>query len=182
MKKFFYGKKVHFPISDFSPFALFHSFTFMAEHILAHKLTLSLPIEKVFDFFADAGNLERITPPELNFHIITPQPINLRKGTLIDYQLKVRGFPVKWRTEISEWNPPFLFTDKALKSPYKQWIHRHTFTEIEKDKTLIEDRVKYRLPFEPFGDLAHWFVRRELDYIFDFRQKKVLDLLQPQNK
>jgi len=150
----------------------------MAEHILTRKLILCLPIEKVFDFFADALNLERITPPELNFHIITPQPINLQKGTLIDYQLKLRGFPVKWRTEISEWNPPVSFTDKALKSPYQQWIHRHTFTEIEKDKTLIEDEVKYRLPFEPFGDLAHWFVRRELDYIFDFRQKIVLDLLQ----
>lgn len=153
----------------------------MAEHILTRDLTLNLPIEKVFGFFADAGNLELITPPELNFHITTPQPINIQKGTLIDYQLKVRGFPVKWRTEISEWNPPVLFVDQALKSPYTQWIHRHTFTEIEKDKTLIEDEVKYRLPLEPFGDLAHWFVRRELDYIFDFRQKVVLEILQPIN-
>jgi ligand-binding SRPBCC domain-containing protein len=153
----------------------------MAEHILTRKLTIDLPIEKVFGFFADAGNLERITPPELNFHITTPQPLNIQKGTLIDYQLRVRGFPIKWRTEISEWNPPVLFVDQALKSPYTQWIHRHTFTEIEKDKTLIEDEVKYRLPLEPFGDLAHWFVRRELDYIFDFRQKIVLEILQSIN-
>ena len=153
----------------------------MAEHILTRKLTIDLPIEKVFGFFADAGNLERITPPELSFHIATPQPLNIQKGTLIDYQLRVRGFPIKWRTEISEWNPPVLFVDQALKSPYTQWIHRHTFTEIEKDKTLIEDEVKYRLPLEPFGDLAHWFVRRELDYIFDFRQKVVLEILQPIN-
>jgi len=153
----------------------------MAEHILTRDLTLNLPIEKVFGFFADAGNLELITPPELNFHITTPQPINIQKGTLIDYQLKVRCFPVKWRTEISEWNPPFLFVDQALKSPYTQWIHRHTFTKIEENKTLIKDEVKYRLPLEPFGDLAHWFVRRELDYIFDFRQKVVLEILQPIN-
>jgi len=139
---------------------------------------LDSPIKKVFDFFADAGNLERITPPELNFRIITTQPIAIKKGTLIDYQLKLRGLPVKWRTEISEWNPPHLFVDRALKSPYKQWIHRHTFTELAENKTLIEDEVKYRLPLEPFGDLAHWFVRRELDYIFDFRQKIVREILQ----
>lgn len=154
----------------------------MSEHILTRKLTLNLPSKTVFDFFADAGNLERITPPELNFHIITTQPIDIKKGTLIDYQLKVRGFPVKWRTEISEWNPPRLFVDKALKSPYKQWIHRHTFTEISGNKTLIEDEVRYRLPIEPFGDLAHWFVRRELDYIFDFRQKIVREILQSETK
>ncbi len=154
----------------------------MAEHILTRELTLDSPIKKVFDFFADAGNLERITPPELNFRIITTQPIAIKKGTLIDYQLKLRGLPVKWRTEISEWNPPHLFVDRALKSPYKQWIHRHTFTELAENKTLIEDEVRYRLPLEPFGDLAHWFVRRELDYIFDFRQRVVKEILQPKRE
>lgn len=150
----------------------------MAEHILTRKLTLDLPREEVFNFFADAGNLERITPPELKFQITTPQPIDIHKDTLIDYQLNLRGFPVKWKTVISVWNPPFEFVDEALKSPYKQWIHRHTFTEVEENKTLIEDEVKYRLPFEPFGDLAHWLVRRELDYIFDFREKAVKEILQ----
>lgn len=149
----------------------------MAEHVLTRELTLDLPIEKVFAFFTDAGNLERITPPELNFHIITPQPIGIKKGALIDYKLKVRGFPVTWKTEISEWNPPHDFVDRALTSPYRQWIHKHTFTRIETDKTLIEDEVRYRLPFEPLGDLAHWFVRRELDYIFDYRQKIVAEIL-----
>jgi ligand-binding SRPBCC domain-containing protein len=151
----------------------------MPEHTLKRSLTLDLPRREVFDFFADAANLERITPPELQFHIITPQPINIRKGALIDYQLKLRGLPLKWRTIISVWNPPLEFIDEALKSPYKQWIHRHTFTEIEKNKTLIEDEVKYRLPFEPFGNAAHFFVRRELNYIFDFRQRAVAEILQP---
>ena len=149
----------------------------MAEHILTRKLTLNLPIEHVFDFFADAGNLERITPPELNFKIITAQPIDIKKGTLIDYQLKLRGFPLTWKTIISEWNPPYSFVDTALKSPYKQWIHRHTFTKLDENQTSIEDEVKYRLPLEPFGDLAHFIVRRELDYIFDFRQKTVSEIL-----
>lgn len=151
----------------------------MAEYILTRSLTLDLPVEKVFDFFADAGNLERITPPELKFHITTPQPIDIKKGGLIDYELKLRGVSLSWQTIISVWNPPFEFVDEALKSPYKQWIHRHTFTEIEKNKTLIEDEVRYRLPLEPFGDLARWLVRRELNYIFDFRQKKVKEILQP---
>ncbi len=96
---------------------------------------------------------------------------------LIDYKLKMRGIPLTWQTLISVWNPPCLFVDEALKSPYKQWIHKHTFTELEENKTLIEDEVKYRLPFEPLGDLGHWFVRRELKYIFDFRQKAVAEIL-----
>jgi ligand-binding SRPBCC domain-containing protein len=149
----------------------------MSEYILTRSLTLDLPRKEVFDFFADAGNLEKITPPELKFHITTPQPIDIKKGALIDYELKLRGFPVRWQTVISVWNPPFEFVDEALKSPYKQWIHRHTFTEVAKNKTLIEDEVKYRLPLAPFGKLAHWFVRRELDYIFDFRQNAVAEIL-----
>lgn len=150
----------------------------MAEHVLTRNLILDLPRAEVFDFFSDAANLERITPPELEFHILTPQPIGIRQGTLIDYQLKLRIFPMKWRTEITVWNPPFEFVDKQLKGPYKQWIHRHAFTELEKNKTLIEDEVRYRLPFEPFGDAAHFFVRRELNYIFDFRRKAVVRILQ----
>lgn len=151
----------------------------MSEYVLERKLTLDLPIEKVFEFFADAGNLERITPPELNFHIISPQPIDIKKGALIDYRLRLRGFPITWRTIISEWNPPHSFVDEALKSPYRQWIHRHAFATNAAGGTDIEDVVRYRLPLAPLGNLAHWFVRRELDYIFDFRQKTVKEILQP---
>ena len=149
----------------------------MAEYILTRSLTLDLPIGRVFDFFSDAGNLERITPPELNFHIITPQPIDIKQGALIDYELKMRGIPVKWRTEISVWEPPFRFVDQQLRGPYKQWIHTHTFTELGPSRTLIEDQVRYRLPLEPLGDVAHFFVKRELDYIFDYRQKAVAEML-----
>ena len=149
----------------------------MAEHILTRSLTLELPREQVFDFFSDAGNLERITPRELRFHIVTPQPLELQKGALIDYKLRLRGLPLTWRTEISVWDPPNEFVDRQLSGPYSQWIHRHTFTEIGPGKTLIEDEVRYRLPLEPLGDLAHFVVRRELEYIFDFRQKMVAELL-----
>lgn len=148
----------------------------MAEHVLERKQIIQSPREEVFRFFADAANLEKITPPELNFHIITPQPIIIEKGTLIDYQLKLRGFPIRWKTEITQWNPPFDFVDTALKSPYKQWIHLHRFTVGENGETIMQDRVRYRLPFEPFGDLAHFIVRKELDYIFDHRFKIIEEI------
>jgi ligand-binding SRPBCC domain-containing protein len=151
----------------------------MAEHILTRTLILDRSIAETFDFFADAANLERITPPELNFRITTPQPIEIAKGTLIDYNLRLRGIPLTWRTLISEWDPPYSFVDEALKSPYNQWIHRHTFREIGEGRTEITDEVRYRLPLEPIGDIAHWYVRAELDYIFDYRQETVVDLLQP---
>lgn len=149
----------------------------MAEHFLTRTHTIDLPRQDVFEFFADAGNLERITPPELNFHIITPQPIDIKQGTLIDYKLKMRGIPIKWRTEISVWEPPFRFVDQQLRGPYNQWIHTHTFTELSPTQTLMEDEVRYRLPLEPLGDIAHFMVRRELDYIFDYRQKVVAEML-----
>lgn len=151
----------------------------MSEHVLSRELTLNLPLNVVFDFFADAGNLERITPPELNFKILTPQPIVIEKGTLIEYQLSLYGLPMKWRTEISVWDPPYGFVDRQLSGPYAQWIHWHRFTEITSNETLIEDTVRYRLPLEPLGDIAHFFVRRQLDHIFDFRQKVVAEVLMP---
>src|SRR4051794_38294424 len=107
----------------------------MAEHLLERKQIIDRPLTEVFDFFADAGNLERITPPELNFHITTPRPIDIRKGALINYELKLRGVRLTWKTEITEWNPPFNFVDMALKSPYKQWIHLHIFEEGESGET-----------------------------------------------
>jgi ligand-binding SRPBCC domain-containing protein len=148
----------------------------MAEHILNRKLTIPSPRTEVFEFFSNAANLELITPPDLNFHILTPQPIEIDKGTLIDYQLGLYGIPVRWRSEITIWDPPNEFVDTQLSGPYSQWIHRHTFKEISENETLMEDEVRYRLPLEPLGDIGHFFVRRQLEYIFDHRQKVIADL------
>lgn len=145
----------------------------MAEHILKRRQIIARPRDEVFEFFADASNLEEITPPELNFKIITEQPIDIKQGALIDYQLSLRGIPLTWKTEITTWNPPYEFVDTALKSPYKQWIHLHTFSVGEQNETIMEDIVRYRLPFEPLGDLAHFIVKRELNYIFDYRYKVI---------
>lgn len=146
------------------------------EHVLERKQVIRRPRAEVFGFFADAGNLERITPPELNFNIITPQPIDIRKGALIDYRLKLRGIPITWKTEITQWNPPYDFVDTALKSPYKQWIHLHTFEEGPEGETIMRDIVRYRLPLEPLGDIGHFYVRKELAYIFDYRYKVIEEI------
>lgn len=151
----------------------------MAEHILERRQIIDRLRTEVFEFFANAGNLERITPPELNFKIISAQPIDIRKGAFIDYKLKLRGIPITWKTQITQWNPPHDFVDTALKSPYKQWIHLHSFEENDKGETIMRDKVRYRLPFEPLGDLAHWYVKKELKYIFDYRYKVIEEIFPP---
>ena len=151
----------------------------MAEYTFKSTLTLDLPIEKVFAFFADAKNLEPITPAELGFHILTPMPFEMRQGALIDYKLTLHGLPMKWRTEITRWEPPHLFEDTQLAGPYKQWIHQHRFTEIDPGKTLMEDEVRYRLPFEPLGDIANFLISRQVANIFEHRNKAVAEFLLP---
>ncbi|MFM9905903.1 MAG: SRPBCC family protein [Pyrinomonadaceae bacterium] len=148
----------------------------MAEFLLTATQTFDLPREEVFPFFANAENLERITPPELGFHIVTPRPIDIKQGALIDYKLSLYGMPLKWRTEINRWDPPHEFVDTQLSGPYKQWIHLHRFTEPERGKTLMEDEVRYRLPLEPLGDIAQFLIRRQLDYIFAYRKKVVAEI------
>lgn len=130
------------------------------------ELWLPLPPEEIFPFFADAGNLDAITPPWLNFQIITPPPIVMRAGALIDYKLRVRGLPLRWRTLIREWQPPFRFVDEQLRGPYQQWIHEHSF-EARKGGTLARDVVRYAVPLDL---LTHrWLVRPDIEKIFYFR-------------
>ncbi len=151
----------------------------MAEYVFDTSLVIDAPIDKVFAFFSDAANLERITPSELGFHILTPMPFEIQKGTLIDYKLSLHGIPMKWRTEITRWEPPHLFEDTQLSGPYKQWIHQHRFTEVEGGKTRMEDEVRYRLPFEPLGDIAQFLIAHQVANIFKYRNKVVGDILTP---
>ncbi len=146
------------------------------EHLLEVTDELPLPIERVFEFFSDASNLEKITPRELQFEITTPQPFQIQQGSLIDYRLRMFGVPFAWQSRITEWTPPFSFVDEQVRGPYSLWVHRHTF-EATPNGTRIHDRVRYRLPLSPLGDLAYPVVRWQLGRIFAYRQKVTRELL-----
>ena len=136
--------------------------------------SMRLPVarKKVFAFFADAANLGKITPPEVGFQMRTAGRIEMRAGALIDYTIRLRGSPIQWRTEITRWEPPHEFVDMQLRGPYAMWVHTHRFLE-EGDETVIEDHVRYALPFGVLGRLAHPLVRRQLARIFEYRQVEV---------
>lgn len=145
----------------------------MRLYVLERTQRLARPRDEVFGFFADALNLERITPPWLGFSVVTPEPIEMRAGTLIDYRLKLHGVALSWHTEIALWDPPLRFVDVQLSGPYRLWHHTHTF-ESDGDGTVMRDVVRYGLPLGPLGELARAvLVRRDLEGIFDFRQAEI---------
>ena len=148
----------------------------MRVHTLERAQVLPHPVKEVFPFFADALNLERITPPLLRFEVVTPGPIEMRLGALIEYRLRLHGLKVDWLTRIEEWEPGVRFVDMQLAGPYRLWHHTHMFEERD-GGTLMRDVVRYALPAWPFGELALPLVRRDLARIFDFRRDGVSALL-----
>ena len=143
-------------------------------HTLEREQRLARSPDEVFGFFADACNLEAITPPSLRFRIVTPRPIEMRAGALIEYRLRLRGLPLMWLTRIEAWEPGRRFVDVQLAGPYALWHHTHEFEALEDGSTLMRDVVRYALPFWPLGEVAHAaFVGRELQRIFEFRRAEV---------
>ena len=130
------------------------------------ELWLPTSPETVFSFFANAANLNAITPPWLHFRMITSLPIKMTQGTLIDYQLRVRGVPLRWTTRIKAWQPPCHFVDEQARGPYRLWVHEHTF-KAHDDGTLVSDHVRYATPLDPL--LHRWFVRPDIERIFQYR-------------
>jgi ligand-binding SRPBCC domain-containing protein len=146
-------------------------------HRLQREQYIERPPADVFRFFAEAHNLERITPPWLSFEVLTPDPIEMRVGALIDYRLRVHGIPLRWTSRIEDWEPGHSFVDRQLHGPYGLWHHRHTFAESGRG-TVVRDEVDYAMPLGAFGDLAHpLFVRRDLERIFTYRREAVPRLL-----
>ena len=142
--------------------------------LLEAEQIIAAPREHVFAFFSDAANLERITPGSLRFEILTPRPIEMRPGAIIDYRLRVRGLPMKWKTEITVWDPPHRFIDIQRRGPYAKWEHEHIFEEIERDATRLIDRIRYRLPGGPVSRIIdRAFVRRDAAAIFRHRQRVI---------
>lgn len=140
---------------------------------LERRQVLPVGPDEAFEFFADAFNLEAITPPWLHFRVDTPGPIPMGAGTLIQYRLRLHGLPVRWLTRIEAWEPGRRFEDVQLRGPYRLWHHTHTFSPHEHG-TQMCDRVDYELPLGAVGRLVHvGLVRRDLDRIFDFRATAV---------
>ena len=151
-------------------------------HVLERSQRLAAPPAAVFPFFADARNLEAITPPLLRFRVVTPEPIAMRPGTLIQYRLRLHGVPVNWLTAIREWDPPHRFVDVQLRGPYALWHHTHELADDDDGGAVMRDTVRYAIGFGPLGELAHrLLVRRDLEAIFAFRREAVARLVWPES-
>lgn len=142
-------------------------------HLLQRRQVVDRPLDSVFEFFSRPENLARLTPETLGFRILTPSPIVMKEGTLIDYTIRVLGVPVRWRTLITSYDPPHIFVDEQLKGPYAFWHHRHAFRSVE-GGTEITDEVHYAVPGGFLAPLAHAvLVRPQLQKIFAFRQETI---------
>lgn len=147
--------------------------TFTAEQWLPR------PLDEVFAFFSDAYNLDAVTPPWLHFQFLTPRPPAMHVGLLIDYRIRLHGLPMRWRTEITHWEPPHRFVDRQLRGPYRQWVHEHTFVARD-GGTLMRDRVEYAVPgwiLEPL--IVRWLVGPDMARIFGYRRDKMRELFGP---
>jgi ligand-binding SRPBCC domain-containing protein len=151
----------------------------MHVHVLQREQRLPAPPEAVFPFFADARNLEAITPPLLEFRLLTPEPIAMGVGTFLQYALRLRGVPVRWDTLIQAWEPPHRFVDVQVRGPYRLWHHTHELLPLDDGTaTLMRDTVRYAMPLGLVGEVARRaVVTRDLDAIFAFRAERVPALL-----
>ena len=135
------------------------------------QMLAPVSIQEAFAVFENPANLARITPPWLNFQITSKDPVEMRRGAEIEYRIRWLNVPVKWKTVITQYDPPFSFVDEQARGPYTLWRHRHAFREVD-GGTLVNDVVRYQLPMGPLGSLAHrLLVARQLKEIFEFRQQ-----------
>ena len=145
---------------------------------------LPRPVDEVFPFFSDAFNLERLTPSFLGFKVLTPKPIDLKSGTVIDYTLKVHHIPIRWKTTIQDWNPPHAFVDNQDQGPYTLWHHTHSFTPADEgNSTLCTDTVLYKPKGWILAPIINkFFVQRDVRNIFEYRFKKLDEIFSDQTQ
>ena len=131
---------------------------------------LPRPVDEVFPFFADAHNLQELTPEFLHFQVLTPPPIPMAPGTRIVYRLRLRGIPIRWQSEITVWDPPRRFVDEQRRGPYRAWVHEHRFTPKD-GGTWVEDTVRYDVWG---GSLVNaLLVKKDVSAIFAYRERKL---------
>ena len=148
----------------------------MTTHVFHRETWLPRPLEDVFPFFADAQNLQSITPPWLDFQTLTASDAAIRLGARIDYKLRVHGLPIRWQSEITVWEPPWRFVDEQRRGPYRLWVHEHSFV-VRNGGTLVIDDVRYAVPG---GALVNaLFVAPDIEKIFDFRSRRLKELFAP---
>ncbi|MBN1513991.1 MAG: SRPBCC family protein [Phycisphaerae bacterium] len=143
---------------------------------LESELWLPRPRAEVFPFFANAFNLEMLTPPFLNFRVLTPGPIEMRAGARIDYRLRLHGLPLQWQSEITVWDPPRRFVDEQRRGPYRRWVHEHRF-EDRQGGTQVFDSVHYDVYGGPL--IERLLVRRDVQNIFAYRHRRLLEIFAP---
>ena len=149
------------------------------EYTLHRVQRVDVPLARTFDFFSRPENLARITPPWLGFRIVSDD-VAMREGLRIEYRVKPLGLPQKWVSEITAYEPPHRFVDEQREGPYAYWHHEHRFDAID-GGTEVTDTVRYALPFGAIGRLANGvLVRRQLESIFDYREKTLTELLGPE--
>ena len=152
----------------------------MKTHVLERTQVIERSLEDTFGFFSDAYNLEKITPEFLRFKILTPRPLAMKAGAIIEYSLSLFGVSFKWKTLIEQWEPGIKFVDRQLKGPYALWVHTHSFEAIGADRTSMKDRVEYQIPLGFLGEIAHTlFVKETLKKIFAHRADVTARLLMP---
>ena len=154
----------------------------MKTYKLKFKQNINMPIEEVFAFFSDPENLGLITPQNLDFKIITPLPIKMQEGQLIDYTIKLFKKEIRWRTLITEYKYPEMFIDQQIKGPYSLWHHKHTFKDCG-DYVEMIDEICYAVPFSFIGRIVNFlFIQRDLNYIFNYRKKIINEYFQRKEK
>lgn len=132
--------------------------------------------DELFPFFADAFNLELITPPFLKFRVNSPGPIRMEAGTAIDYRLRIHGIPVRWRSRITRWDPPHGFVDEQVRGPYRKWVHEHRFESVAGGTRMV-DIVDYAAPG---GRLVERLVvDRDVERIFAYRKRALEARFEP---